>query len=66
MLHTLRSTDQGLHYCFYVMKKGSRRPEDQPHQLLSYDPEAHAVNGGMNHAFMDQEDFLSFIEVDQL
>lgn len=63
MQHTPVSVDGGLHNTLYCMKKGSRGPDDQPVQLLTYDPVAHAMREGQTHEFMDEEDFLMFMKL---
>ena len=63
MHHTLHSLDGGLHYSFDALKKGCRQPQDLPVQLPAYCPDKHATEAGTTHQYMDDEDFLSFMEV---
>lgn len=63
MEHTLLSIDGGIHHCLYAMRKGTRRPDDQPVQLLDYHPDRHANTDGMTQSHMDDEDVLAHINL---
>ena len=63
MQHTMHGPDGSLQYSFDAMRKGSRKLDDKPVQLPSYNPGMHATSAGTMQSHIDQEDFLSFMEV---
>ena len=61
--YTPFSIDGGMHHFLYVLKRGCRRASDMPDQLIGYDPAAHAIQGGLTHDIVDQENYLMHIDL---